>query len=119
MAEPAPRRVPTATVPSSPGDPRLAAALAIIWKHGLFPTIVAAAFIYLLWSLASGFARQVEANGRHLEALEQKVDQHQHAMERSDAATAAAIQRQSNRLRGICYGVTEDGSRARAFCDEE
>lgn len=110
MAEPAP--TPPVRPSSLPTDPRLGAALAILWRHGLFPTVVAAAFLFLLYSLATGYSRELEALGR-------KVDAHQRAMEQSDAATAAAIQRQSNRLKGICYGVTEDGSRARAFCDEE
>jgi hypothetical protein len=97
--------------PSSPSDPRVAALLGLIWRHGLFPTIVAGAFLFLLWSLAGNFTRS-------LEALERKVDVHQAAMEAADAATAAAIARQGQRLKGICYGVTEEGSRARAFCDE-
>jgi hypothetical protein len=86
--------------------------LAVIWKHGLFPSLVAFAFAYLLYSLAGAFSRQ-------LEAIELKIDAHQKAMDASDAARTMVDRQQNQRLKGICYGVTEDGSRARAFCDEE
>jgi hypothetical protein len=105
--------------PSSPADLRVAALLSLVWRYGLFPTIVAGAFLYLLYSLATGFSRAIEA-------IDRKVDAHQAAMDKAtaaaaaaDASTASAIERQGQRLKGICYGVTEEGSRARAFCDEQ
>ena len=108
MATPAASE-PTAGLPS-PSDPRLAAALAVIWKHGLFPSLVAVAFAYLLYSLAGTFTRQ-------LEAVDRRLDAHQSSMEQSDAARALSLSQQNLRLKGICYGVTKEGSPARAFCD--
>jgi hypothetical protein len=118
MAEPAPRRVPTATTdPVSPGDPKLQAVLAIIWKHGLFPSLVAFAFAYLLYSLAVSFTNKLEAIDVNLDSLDRKIEAHQAAMDRMTLERATVDRAQSSRLKGICYGVTDENSRARALCD--
>jgi hypothetical protein len=84
----------------------------MIWRHGLFPTIVAGAFLYLLYSMANVYSMKLDALGL-------KLDAHQAAMDRAEADRAITNRAQAQRLKGICYGVTEDGSRARALCDVE
>jgi hypothetical protein len=99
---------------SSPADPRLAAVLALVWRFGLYPVALVALSAFLLWRLTG--LDKVQAALEHLSA---KLDAHQAAMDRTELARAAAADQQSRRLRGICYGVTDEGSRARAFCDEQ
>jgi hypothetical protein len=104
---------------SSPADPRLAAVLALVWKFGLYPVAVLAACAYLLVQFADSdkaLLAQLQASLNHLSA---KLEAHQAAMDRVEAERAASARQQSQRLKGICYGVTEEGSRARAFCDEQ
>ena len=122
MAAPAPEPpTPTSTGLSTPADPRLAAVLAVVWRHGLFPSLVAGAFAYLLYTVASSYTRQLEAVERKVDAYQvlvaQKFDAHQASMVEGDHARALTLKQQNLRLKGICYGVTEEGSSARSFCD--
>ena len=121
MAAPDPEPTPTSTGLLSPADPRLAAVLAVVWRHGLFPSLVAFAFAFLLYTVAMSYTRQLEAVERkiheHQVAVERRFDAHQASMIDGDHARALTLKQQNLRLKGICYGVTEEGSSARSFCD--
>jgi hypothetical protein len=103
---------------SSPADPKVAAVLALVWKFGLYPVALLLICGYLLVRVvaSSDGVEQLESSIHDLSA---KLEAHQAAMDRAELARAAAALQQSRRLKGICYGVTEEGSRARAFCDEQ
>lgn len=75
--------------------------------------------IYLAVLLAGKFDDRLAAAEVELRTVSHKLDAHNKAMEGAEAVRQAEQRIEALKLKGICYGVTEEGSQARSFCEAQ